>query len=145
MRTECQEVETGLSLLRRVVQGRLDIVGLELTRRAEGGDPSTSRKSPGQTEYDAITLERGVTHDPEFEAWTNKVWNYGSGLGAEVSLTALEFRLHELGPAVREPQSGLAPEGVAEDERGRATTEEEVNAEAQRNRDAENFSSASLR
>lgn len=39
MRAECQEVETGLSLLRRVVQGRLDIVGLELTRRAEGGDP----------------------------------------------------------------------------------------------------------
>jgi hypothetical protein len=39
MRTECQEVETGLSLLRRVVQGRLDIVGLELTRRAEGGHP----------------------------------------------------------------------------------------------------------
>lgn len=39
MRTECQEVETGLSLLRRMVQGRLDIVGVELTRRAEGGDP----------------------------------------------------------------------------------------------------------
>lgn len=39
MRAECQEVETGLSLLRRVVQGRLDIVGLELTRRAEGGEP----------------------------------------------------------------------------------------------------------
>ena len=39
MRTACQEVETGLSLLRRVVQGRLDIVGMELTRRADGGDP----------------------------------------------------------------------------------------------------------
>ena len=39
MRAACQEVETGLSMLRRVVQGRLDIVGLELTRRAEGGDP----------------------------------------------------------------------------------------------------------
>ena len=39
MRAECQEVETGLSLLRRVVQGRLDIVGLELHRRADGGDP----------------------------------------------------------------------------------------------------------
>ena len=52
----------------------------------EGGDPSTSRKSPGRTEFDAITLERGVTHDTEFEAWANKVWNFGSGLGAEVSL-----------------------------------------------------------
>lgn len=39
MRAECQEVETGLSLLRRMVQGRLDIVGMELTRRAEGADP----------------------------------------------------------------------------------------------------------
>jgi phage tail-like protein len=52
----------------------------------EGGDPSTSRKSPGRTEYDAITLERGVTHDTEFEVWANKVWNFGSGLGSEVSL-----------------------------------------------------------
>lgn len=39
MRATCQAVETGLSLLRRMVQGRLDIVGVELTRRAEGGDP----------------------------------------------------------------------------------------------------------
>ena len=52
----------------------------------EGGDPSTSRKSPGRTKFDAITLERGVTHDTEFEKWANKVWNFGSGLGAEVSL-----------------------------------------------------------
>jgi phage tail-like protein len=52
----------------------------------EGGDPSTSRKSPGRTEYAPIELERGVTHDLEFEKWANKVWNYGSGLGTEVSL-----------------------------------------------------------
>lgn len=58
----------------------------EVVKHREGGDPSSSRKSPGRTEYDAITLERGVTHDKEFEQWANKVWNYGSGLGAEVSL-----------------------------------------------------------
>jgi phage tail-like protein len=52
----------------------------------EGGDPSSSRKSPGRTKYEAITLERGVTHDVVFEQWANKVWNFGSGLGAEVSL-----------------------------------------------------------
>jgi phage tail-like protein len=51
-----------------------------------GGDPSSVRKSPGQTKYEAITLERGVTHDKDFEQWANKVWNFGSGLGAEVSL-----------------------------------------------------------
>ena len=58
----------------------------EVVKHREGGDPSTSRKSPGRTEYEAITLDRGVTHDVEFERWANKVWNYGSGLGAETSL-----------------------------------------------------------
>jgi phage tail-like protein len=58
----------------------------ELVEHREGGDPSTSRKSPGRNKYEAVTLERGVTHDTEFEKWANKVWNFGSGLGAEVSL-----------------------------------------------------------
>lgn len=58
----------------------------EVVEHREGGDPSTARKSPGRTKFEAITLERGVTHDPEFEKWANKVWNFGSGLGAEVSL-----------------------------------------------------------
>ena len=58
----------------------------EVVSHREGGDPSSSRKSPGRTEYEAITLERGVTHDIEFEQWANKVWNFGSGLGLEVSL-----------------------------------------------------------
>jgi phage tail-like protein len=58
----------------------------EVVEHREGGDPSSSRKSPGRTKYEAVTLERGVTHDTEFEKWANKVWNFGSGLGAEVSL-----------------------------------------------------------
>ncbi|MDH5833677.1 phage tail protein [Luteimonas kalidii] len=58
----------------------------EVVEHREGGDPSTSRKSPGRSKYEPLTLERGVTHDPEFEKWANKIWNYGSGLGAEVSL-----------------------------------------------------------
>ena len=58
----------------------------EVVEHREGGDPSTSRKSPGRSKFEAITLERGVTHDVEFEQWANKVWNFGSGLGAEVSL-----------------------------------------------------------
>jgi phage tail-like protein len=62
----------------------------EVVKHREGGDPSTSRKSPGRTEYEPITLERGTTHDAEFEAWANKVWNFGSGLGSEVSLA--DFR-----------------------------------------------------
>src|SRR5437667_6237350 len=58
----------------------------EVVKHREGGDPSSSRKSPGRTEFDAISLDRGVTHDLEFEKWANKVWNFGSGLGSEVSL-----------------------------------------------------------
>jgi phage tail-like protein len=62
----------------------------EVVKHREGGDPSSSRKSPGRTEFEAITLERGVTHDTEFEKWANKVWNFGSGLGKETSLA--DFR-----------------------------------------------------
>lgn len=62
----------------------------EVVEHREGGDPSSSRKSPGRTKYEAITLERGVTHDVEFERWANKVWNFGEGLGSEVSLA--DFR-----------------------------------------------------
>ena len=58
----------------------------EVVKHREGGDPSSSRKSPGRTEYEPVTLERGVTHDVEFEAWANKVWQVGAGLGTEVSL-----------------------------------------------------------
>jgi phage tail-like protein len=58
----------------------------EVVKHREGGDPSTSRKSPGRSEFEAITLERGVTHDLEFENWAKKVWNFGAGLGSEVSL-----------------------------------------------------------
>lgn len=62
----------------------------EVIEHREGGDPSASRKSPGRTSFEGITLERGVTHDVAFEQWANKVWNYGAGLGAEVSLA--DFR-----------------------------------------------------
>src|SRR3954470_21032689 len=50
----------------------------ELVEHREGGDPSSSHKSPGRTKFEAITMERGVTHDLEFEAWANKVWNFGN-------------------------------------------------------------------
>ena len=58
----------------------------EVIQHREGGDPSTQRLSPGQTKFEAITLERGVTHDVEFERWANKVWDFRSGLGNESSL-----------------------------------------------------------
>lgn len=66
-----------VSALRRVT---------EVVEHREGGDPSAVHKSPGRTRYEPIALERGVTHDQEFEDWANKVWSLGAGLGAEVSL-----------------------------------------------------------
>ena len=74
----------------KIVAGISKVGGLkrttEVVEHRAGGDPSTSHKSPGRSKYEAITLERGVTHDVAFEQWANKVWNYGSGLGSEVSL-----------------------------------------------------------
>jgi len=58
----------------------------EVVEHREGGDPSSSRKSPGRTKYEPILLERGVTHDTDFEAWANRVWQYGNGPGEEISL-----------------------------------------------------------
>jgi phage tail-like protein len=59
----------------------------EVVKHHEGGNPGSSRKSPGRTEYDAITLERGITLDTEFEKWANQVWALG---GAEAG--ARDFR-----------------------------------------------------
>ena len=78
----------------KYVAGVSKVTGLkrttEVVKHREGGDPSTSRKSPGRNEFDAITLERGVTFDTAFELWAGKVWQLGAALGAEVSLA--DFR-----------------------------------------------------
>lgn len=58
----------------------------EVIEHRDGGSPSSPHKTPGRTKFEPITLERGVTHDKEFEQWANKVWNLNSGLGLEVSL-----------------------------------------------------------
>jgi phage tail-like protein len=72
------------------VAGVSKVTGLkrttEVVEHREGGDPSASHKSPGRTKYEAITLERGVTQDTDFEAWANKVWSLSSGSGTEISL-----------------------------------------------------------
>ena len=58
----------------------------EVVKHRSGGDPSTPRKSAGRTEFDGITLERGITHDLEFDQWANRVWMVGAGRGVESSL-----------------------------------------------------------
>ena len=49
----------------------------EVVKHREGGDNSTDRKSPGRTTYEGVALERGITHDPEFEKWANLVHQFG--------------------------------------------------------------------
>jgi phage tail-like protein len=58
----------------------------EVVEHRSGGDPSMSRKSPGRSKFDSITLERGLTQDMTFHNWAGLVWNYGASLSAEVSL-----------------------------------------------------------
>jgi phage tail-like protein len=69
-----------------------------LTRRTQvvsfhaGGQPQSAQKIPGQTDYEPVRLERGITTDSAFEDWANKLWYYPntSALGQEVSMT--DFR-----------------------------------------------------
>jgi phage tail-like protein len=48
----------------------------EVVKHRSGGENSTDHKSPGRTTYDGLTMERGITHDPEFEKWANLVHPY---------------------------------------------------------------------
>src|SRR6267142_3952138 len=48
----------------------------EMVEWRQGGDPSHSRKLPGKTTFESITLEQGVTHDSRFEEWANAVNNF---------------------------------------------------------------------
>jgi phage tail-like protein len=54
----------------------------ELVDHRAGGDSSTVRKAPGRTKFDAVTLERGTTHDTEFEKWA-------TGFGLNTALADL--------------------------------------------------------
>jgi phage tail-like protein len=57
----------------------------EVVKHRDGGDNSTDHKSPGRTSYDAISVERGITHDPEFEAWANKVHPYSGDTAMDLA------------------------------------------------------------
>jgi phage tail-like protein len=64
----------------------------QVTEHREGGAPSYKHKSPGQTSFAAITLERGVTHDLEFETWANLVWSYGNSATKDKEMGLQNFR-----------------------------------------------------
>jgi len=64
---------------KQTVAGISKVSGLksttEVVSHRHGGDPSTKHHSPGVTTFEAITLERGITHDHSFEAWANMVYS----------------------------------------------------------------------
>ena len=116
MRLECQEVETGVSLLRRVVQGHLDIVGVEQSRRAEGGEVgdradllarlpevlAERTTGPGPGRLSPLMVPEAM--DPALEAELDALVGGGGGLdpssldddglrGLVAGLTELEGRL----------------------------------------------------
>jgi phage tail-like protein len=74
----------------RVIAGVSKVSALkrstEVIDHREGGDPSTSHKSPGLTKFEPITLERGVTHDADFEQWANKTYSHPAKPGKNVTL-----------------------------------------------------------
>lgn len=48
----------------------------EVIKHRSGGENSHDHKSPGRSSYEAVTMERGITHDLEFEKWANLVHNF---------------------------------------------------------------------
>lgn len=74
----------------RYVPGIVHVTGLtrttEVVASRPGSAPSLEQRSPGQTRYEPITIDRGRTHDDAFEKWTDRVWRFGAGAGAEASL-----------------------------------------------------------
>ena len=65
-----------------------------LTRRTAvvsshaGGQPQGALGIPGQTDYEPVRLERGITTDTAFQDWANLTWDYPNiqQLGNETQL-----------------------------------------------------------
>ena len=58
----------------------------DVIKYRNGGETNKVRTTPGPTHFEPITLERGVTHDLEFEKWANQVFNISGSSGSEMSL-----------------------------------------------------------
>ncbi|HVZ41844.1 MAG TPA: phage tail protein [Candidatus Kapabacteria bacterium] len=65
----------------------------EVVKHRDGGDNSHDSKSPGRTSYDAISMERGITHDAEFEAWANKIHSWAGDSAMDLANFKKELTL----------------------------------------------------
>lgn len=61
---------------------------IEVVTHREGGDPSTPRHSPASAKFEPINLERGITHDPDFQDWADLVFN----IQGDASMSLRNFR-----------------------------------------------------
>ncbi len=57
----------------------------EVVKHRSGGQNSFDHKSPGRSSYEGVTLERGVTHDVEFEKWANAVHSYAGDAAMDLA------------------------------------------------------------
>jgi phage tail-like protein len=57
----------------------------EVVKHRSGGQNSYDHKSPGRSSYEAVTLDRGVTHDLEFEKWANAVQSYAGDTAMDLA------------------------------------------------------------
>lgn len=73
----------------RVVMGVSKVSALKRTtdvvKHQAGGLNSFEYKSPGRTKYEAVTMERGITHDRDFEVWANRVYSYANDSSTELT------------------------------------------------------------
>jgi phage tail-like protein len=60
----------------------------ESVKWRNAGDPSHERVLPGGTSYDSVSLEQGLTHDPVFKDWANKVNN----IEGDAAMSLKEYR-----------------------------------------------------
>lgn len=56
----------------------------EVVKYRSGGDSSNFRLSPGSTNYEPITLERGLSNDNAFEDWANMVFDLQGDAGVSL-------------------------------------------------------------
>ena len=57
----------------------------EVVKHRSGGQNSYDHKSPGRSSYEGVTLERGITHDIEFEKWANAVQSYAGDAAMDLA------------------------------------------------------------
>ncbi|WP_424929857.1 phage tail protein [Amaricoccus tamworthensis] len=89
-----------VSLDGRVVMGVSKVGALkrstEVVNYRSGGGNTYDVKSPGRTSYEAITMERGLTHDPDFEEWASSVHPHDGSSNALLAQYKKDFVLNLL-------------------------------------------------